>query len=349
MLARFGHCLAVPVLLLCLVFFPEVNAQAADPNDALVDECVRGVIARDKQFTPQWVRFTATQFMGALMSKTGKDESTIHVDAEYAIKGEKRRFWCRIMSGTEVLNDWNRETWFIDNGEVMARKDSSEKTYLITRNRKPLNARIAPPLDESGETIVRDSFIRWLAKGGAVGMKASLKPTSGDGPSVIMEWHYPKTKWRSKCSISPSRGYAVEWYEQYDASGKLSRRTSTSEWIILNGTSFPKRVHGASAYEGTNKPSWTIELEVTSLELQSRKIPDSLFQVDFPADAIIYDVDKGTPVRKTELAQTHLDEVVKRIEKPSRNWWLIGSWSAVGAGVLVGLYLFRRRRPAAVS
>ena len=165
----------------------------------------------------------------------------------------------------------------------MVHKDRNEENgYLLTRKREPINAWIAPPLDVAGEIQVFETMTAWQEKAGVAGLKASRVTNPSGEPSIVMQWNYPKTKSRGKCSLSPSRGYAVEWYEQYDANGRLYRRSTTSEWITQDGVSYPKRINDGSGYNynPAGKANWTIEIEVTSLELQARKIPDSLFQVD---------------------------------------------------------------------
>ena len=138
MFRRTARRQAAQGLLLGLILLAPLSARGEDSSAVLVDECVKEVLARHELFDPQWVRFKATDVL--VVPPVGTEGTNFGLEVEYAIKGGKRRSWCKILTGGEKLPLWDREVWFIDNGEVQASKGRDEK-----RTRLPANAnRITP-------------------------------------------------------------------------------------------------------------------------------------------------------------------------------------------------------------
>lgn len=339
-------------ILACLVVAlaglqPLAARQQPKEPPPLLREALRSCEQRVDSLDPIWVRyrvkvFETGDYLGYLKTdKAAHKDARWEAEVEFAQKGGKRRSWG---TRSDPPPGWDRELWFIFNGEVSVSKVAQKNSYLVSKQRQELNAWIEPPHAMTKEQSLL-SALRACVAGSkeAILTRAVDRPGEAGGREVLLELRFPVTKWSSKTLLLPEQGWVVRREEVYAEGGVLSNRVDVPEQLTVNGISYPKR-GTYEVYYLPEKLAYRHDFEVTFLETRSGSIPDRLFEFQFPEDAVIWDEDLKVYVRRSEVAQTHLEEVVRRIEG-SRNW---GWWLAAGVvGALLlggGLLWVRRHR-----
>jgi hypothetical protein len=277
--------------------------------------------------------------------KASHKDTRWEADFEFVQKGNKRRSWAM---RDDLPEPWEREVWFIFNGEVtVAKAGSVENSYSISKQRNELDAWVEPPhamMKEQGLI----SHLRDCVAGSkeVIPTRVIDRPGDAGNREVLLELRFPITKWSTKHLLLPEHGWAVRHREMRAEDGHVVDRADVSELLTVNGITYPKR-GSYEAYFLPGKLGARYDFEVTSVETRANRIPDSLFEFQFPKDSVIWDEDLKVFVRRSEVAQTHLEEVIRRIEgRRNSGWWLAAG--VAGALLLAGgtLWVRRHRRRA---
>ncbi len=196
----------------------------------------------------------------------------------------------------------------------------------------------ASPFEVVGERQLLSDLSYW-SSGGAVHF--SVMPEGGANGATVVEFRYP-TGPHSKYWLLPTKGWGIRRREAYNASGPMNF-SDVKETGVFHGIPYPKQGRREN-YMNTGELGATVDFDVDSFETRAAQIPDSLFLVDIPKTASVYDGDLHVTVRNTEIQESHLKEVVARAAGRGWGWWL---WAAVGVFVLalagLAAWLYRRR------
>jgi hypothetical protein len=166
---------------------------------------------------------------------------------------------------------------------------------------------------------------------------------------MSLELFYP-SKWRSIYRLVSDHDYTIASFEEYNDRNQLAIKSGAT-YENYKGIFYPKQGYQDAYDRGTlvTKMSFVVD----SIETRPSCIPDTLFTFAFPKDASIWDDDNKIMVRNTEVTESHLKEVIARLN-PRTNLWL--AWLNVAAlGIagalltLIGTYFLRRKRRIQVS
>jgi hypothetical protein len=284
---------------------------------------------RSDQMNPIWVRYKITRRLSVAWQQATHmtniaGEARFEDEGEYARKGS--RLWSWRKTNDPRIQPWSRDTFVVYNGEISISKSSQENTYLIsTKWDESLVS--APPTSIMREKAVLGALTRWHKGDDKLFHLSVLEKPGGDEPSVmVVGWTHEKSGWRINCWFLPEKGWVLQRYESYDKSNHPVDKTVVTAYKDIGGICFPtagERRH----YMGGGALGETIAFQVESIETQAGKISDNLFAFKIPEDALIWDVDNKAIIRKTDLAQSHLNELVRRAEPRGIEWW---RWTLLG-------------------
>jgi hypothetical protein len=343
----FGVCL---FSIAAFFFVPERTEGKSEKGAELVGKLIQRYQQRQNQLTPIWVRFhlnifESPVFRDKISGGIQREEFRATVEGEYARKGNKTRSW---KTSQVAPDDWQREWFTIFTGELSIYPSNQPNTYFITK--KPTNnyACSTPFLLAREEHIL--AVLSHFATDEVVVTSCTNTAHQSGEDLVVLEMLFPKTKWHDKCWVFPGKEWAIYRYESYDASNQLANDCLVEEYDTCRGVYYPKS--GVERFYINGKPEKTTDFKVDSIENESSRIPDSLFQFTFPQDSTIWDDDLKVYVRRTELTQSHLDEVVRRAGTNGRNWfaWLFTAGALAGISIIViGWRITKRKaRPRAL-
>lgn len=315
------------------------------------EDTLRDVLARyerrGEQLNPIWIRYRLKHVESkgwlALNKQKVQGDHRWEELAEYARKGTKRR--SSVVREDSRLQPWQREDSIIYTGETLIGRGAEADLFWVSK--KDDGRRLAEsPFEMAYDTHMLDLLRRWNAKKSETAVSSSTEEGVG-GRAVVFDFRHAKSKWRGKYWLWPAKEWAVYRAQTY-TDGALNHDTEVSEYGLINGIHYPKRI----AYRlklASGVTGKTVEMEVTSIETDPNKIPDSLFEFRFPKNASIYDEDLKVLVRSKELAQSHLDEVVRRAAGPRfKTWhWVLAACAAAGVVSGSAWYWRSRRKPAA--
>ncbi len=318
------------------------------PEDAL-REIHKGLVARDEQLNPVWVRFRVTrqesaEWMRGFGGGKAADERRWEAEGEYARKGEKVRTRTRLLA-PEPASDWAREQTFLYNGEIEVRPAAIENMYLLSRKWEKLQA-IEQPLEITGENTLRALLQNWIEGKEKFTRVSAAETERQDGKRVFaLEWYNPE-KWRFRLQVLPDDGWALKRWESFDERKEFVDRCEVEQFETVSGIVLPKTGR-AEHYMKGNVLGTSTHFAVESVETQASRVPDSLFQYEFPPDAVLYDMDNKVSIRSSVAAESYLAEIVRRLGPPRRQWLKWVGVVAGGFGLLIAggaAVRWRRRR-----
>ncbi len=337
------------VMSLCALFPARLCAQENAPKERL-RLFSQALAARFQQSNPIWVRFQFEKFdsaelLTALNRRKQASDLRYKAQAEYARKGTKTRSWWRYDDPT--MRSWLGEDFILYNGEISIRLSNQENVFLISK--APAQGRVPElPTYVSAEDPLRDFLASWEA-GQEELTNVTVKEEQQDGHDPVLHfgWTGRKSQWSGHCWVVPSKNWMIRKLEQRAPPGRLVIVHEIDEYITSDGLYYPKRARRTSFYDNGRVESRT-DIDVESVETQASRIPDSLFQFELPKGSQLWDEDLKVMVRDTELTESHLAEVIRRLGPP-RSPWVTWMWASLSVGVLalagwVLLRIWRRRR-----
>lgn len=300
--------------------------------------------------TPEWVRVTSSGKKDQNREVAGR---IFQLEAEYARSGLKimsRAKRLDLDNGRPPPSEWERESFWLYNGQVAVRKSNQENTYLITKNATPNWMAELPTSVSRGDTLLK-TLDEWLtAPNTVVGTKTEDRVACQK--VLLLDLVYPESKWKNTIRLLPERGFTISQFESIDSNRRPVDIAEVTDFHDVNGIHYPKKVT-AKHYMSHSRLGYTQILEVSSVLTEARQIPDGMFRFEFPPGSQVWDEDTKTMVRQSELTESHLREVVRQLAPtPSlwKRWWFLGGACAGVTLLLVGLrYVVRRRGRTAVT
>ncbi|MBY0231712.1 MAG: hypothetical protein K2W96_20695 [Gemmataceae bacterium] len=270
------------------------------------------------------------------------------VTAEFTRKGDLARAEHEGPSVAEtVLRPSSHPIVSVYNGRRTLRH--IDRLYSISAKAKAFS-NYATPWDCSGEKAFRAVLDLLDRKKIA---EKDIKITEGEqAGEVVLEVVY-ETKWRNRFWLLREFGYVVKRAEIFNANGFLAYRYHGVEHEIVDGVPYPKKAT-CSYYKDIGGEAVLYEenrAEVESITTNRSEIPDSLFEMDIPKDAEIFDEDEQKFIRNPERLQRVLDEIAaespRAVNTRFWNWvWLALAGTVAIVGVLL-IWRWRARRPEA--
>jgi hypothetical protein len=340
---------------IALVGWGSIGSMEAKGGGIVAEEYLRKALqafeTRGDQLNPVWLRYVVAEFetkeWRTRGEKNAKQKDKIldrrwKVRVEYARKGDKTR--AAMSVDLPASEGGGRTQLDVYNGEIRVETDSGINRYDISR--KPGEGGVfGTPWVLTGE----EAFYKLVLQKWASG-ELQLKVTTvsedhlDDGANaVVLTIFYPTTGVKNKIWLLPDSAYTVHQFEVYGREGQILERSSTTEFSMISGIPIPKRGKSINYYYG--KIGKQREFEVESVVLKGSDIPDSLFEVEIPKDAVIYDSDLRALIRDPEQAQAHLEQVLGKLRRDKHPWrvWSILGASLGGMALLASLVMIRRR------
>jgi hypothetical protein len=274
-------------------------------------------------------------------SKSSKgSERLVESDARFACKGAK--VWASVVRRTPpVSNDWGREDFVLYNGEHTVTKSNKPNEYFITK--APITKwPVQPPL-----AFVREEFVKGVLSGWAdqsVPSTAAARETAEGGERLLrIDITYKVNRSITSIWVLPAKDYALRKFESRLSNGGLIDQLEITESKEFQGVCFPTRAVNRH-YMAGGRLGYTEQMQVDQVELDPANVPDRLFQFEFPANADIYDLDRQSMVRRTDVSESQLDAAVRglAVDRPLwTRWW---AWASVVVGGLLVWIAFRLGR-----
>jgi len=311
---------------------------------------------RSDQLNPVWLRYEVSEFESkkwreerARVRKNVREQKgdlsdlRWKVKVDYARKGDKVR--ASMSDDLPASVGGGRTRLEAYNGEIRVTTISDDNRYEISR--KPGRISVyGSPWELTGEEAFHHIVLRNWAAGK---LQLTVTPVAEEHPeggedTLVLGIVYPDTGARNKIWFLPASGFSIRRFEVYNKQNQLLQRSLTEEFETVAGISIPKR--GNVTHYSYGKVGKKREFEVESVVLKRGDIPDSLFDVEIPKDAVIYDSDLQVLVRDPKQAQAHLDEVLSKIQRDKYPWrvWVISGSVLVGLLFVASVLWGRRRR-----
>ena len=333
---------AARVALFAVLLLPGSALQAQDKEGAdFLARILEVYKTRADQMNPIYIRYQIQTVETSAWVRVkspnggppGSEGRTTRVEAGYARKGERVWSFAR-HSDTAVESAWRREDFCLYNGKTSVRKSGRENEYIVSA--RPPDVFVAQlPTSISHEREALAALKGWAAGGAPVTAKVVEQKQMGERILAAELW-YSKTKWVNKITLLPDRDYAIRRYEVLDASGDPVDEADVTNIGEKNGLNYPM---GATLkhYMANRQLGFTQTLTVDEIETEAGKVPDRLFQFEFPPNSQIYDEDTKTYVRQSELTESHLNEVARELSHPPplwQRWWVVLTTAAVMLSIL---------------
>ncbi len=298
---------------------------------------------REEQLNPVWIRFHTTYWESrawrAILARGEEpQEARWTVEGDFARKGVKRRSWSQ-KGRPSPTGEWDAEQFFIYNGEAEISRIFKQEVYTITKAPQSLYVS-EPPFRIAGEHQLLSDLSYWST---GKPVHISVVPEVGEERCMRLEVRYPNGA-HNKFWLLPGKGWSIRRREAYNEQNGPMNFSDIKETGVFQGIPYPKTGRREN-YMNTGALGATVEFEVDLFETCAAHIPDSLFLVDIPKTADVYDGDLHVTVRNTEVQESHLKEVVARAAgRGGWGWWL---WAGVGIFVLAlagsAAWFYRRR------
>jgi hypothetical protein len=310
-------------------------------SQEILSTLLREFQRRQEQHDPIWVKFKIDHFEAPAWKPANQaadqnpNSSRVSYDGEYARKGTKTRSWAGHPNGLNPLR--------IFNGEVTIQQSAKSNRFILSNKADSLTM-TEPPWSILGEEQIRQELQLWAdGKAPITSISVSEVPSVDGNGLLTIEWVSSSSGWKHKCWVMPAQDWSLHRYEVYNDQGGPISAAEATRFMTIGGAVFAAS-GGRKNFLRSGELGRTDDFEVQSLVTSAREVPDRLFQVDFPPDAEIWDEDLKVFVRNSEIAQSHLDEIIRRATAPRSmflSWLLIAA--TAGALIAVGCVAFRRR------
>jgi hypothetical protein len=346
------RCQGFLILLACLLqagSADKVRAQGT-PSSQPLQSLYEALSDRHQRSNPIWVRFHTDSFESSDYQKllsNGKDsaERSYRFEGEFARNGVKTRSWGKYDHPPEY--QWLGEMFFIFNGEISIHPLSQANIFSVSKTPDTTVVEDLPTMI-TGEDILREQLETWKQNKGSVANVETKQETSQDRePLLLISWTYSRSGFKCKCWVSPSADWFIKRFEEYFPNGQLANSYESSEYETGNAVFYPTRGTRTRHLKTGQLAAKTL-FALDSIETRSSRIPDTLFQYEIPAGCQIWDDDLKTMVRDTDLTESHLAEVIRRLGPHPQVWRQWGLVLLIGLACSLGAWYGIRvlRRPS---
>ncbi|MDR2172427.1 MAG: hypothetical protein LBP59_19970 [Planctomycetaceae bacterium] len=156
-----------------------------------------------------------------------------------------------------------------------------------------------------GDEIIRN-IIGYILKGNS-GFKVNIVTKHEENNKNFLQINIQDKQARlvMRAKLIPEYGYGVDYLEVFDEKAKLVSIINNVQYKLVDDIFFPFLAENINYSNGrvTRKCSLT----VTSVTCTEREIPDSLFKVRIPQNAVIEDMDTGQTLVHLSEVQAYLD------------------------------------------
>lgn len=335
MVMQFAAIVGNIVMILVFPFQPPNPQQASEEELRLLFKAIDN---RQKQYNPIWVCFRlditeSAKYLEQLKPGYKDGDRQSKYSCQYARKGTRIRSSVKGEGGT--MTRWLTEEFYIYTGEISISPTNEKDVFKISRNAKPAVLIEQPPHLLTEQQLHQDLDL-WAQGRLSLYRIKILEEKAVDGePMILLTWTYPKTNWKCTCLTVPVQDWTVRSYQDHFPSDKIGTALEVKEYLTSAGLYYP-RIGSRTDYFEDGSIQKKVSFQVDQLETQDSKIPDHLFQFDFPKGSQIWDEDLKVMVRDTELTESHLAELVRHAASSRR---LVTQWLAV-AICLLNVVLF---------
>jgi hypothetical protein len=261
------------------------------------------------------------------------------LQGSYARRAEKFKSW------SDNTRPNPGQTWtdnfHLYNGELMIVPSNAPNTYLISKNRAEMYS-VLPPWKLADEPDLWTTLQSWKVDRAKITRIAHTSATDGNESVVEYEFQF-SSGWKSRCRFVPARNYCLRQVESFNEHGQLVYRAHVDSYLSIGGESFPESGWRREFFPD-GRLGREVKFQVQSMKIGRGNVPDSMFEFEFPPEALIWDQDMQVWVRRTGQTQSHLDQLVENAGH-RRGLWRKWIWIAAPFVVLllVALLIIRRR------
>jgi hypothetical protein len=321
------------VLAICVVCgLDAIPVHASSDSDALrLDSILKDMQAYDKQLSTIWVKYRVTEYESSKFNTArtnrrafSKSESAVktfpelkfEVEAELAIKGNLVRtsdVGPEICGGRFVRDKF--ECVSVYDGEKTVKlqdeeteEDNPRPVYKLTRERERAFG-YADPLNLCGQRYLLDVLDLWQSKKVPLIVTVRDEGQANAEPLVYVELKSTKDATLTKAWLLRDCGYRVKRLEQYFGDGTIAYKYSNITYQQVDGVCYPKTAVN-QVFSASGDLLRESKLDVLSVTTRPTEIPNSLFKLEIPSGAALYDMDRQVMVRDPARVQSYIDEIV---------------------------------------
>ncbi len=291
-------------------------------EEGSVERQVASILAvleqREGQMNPFWVKYRIEEFHSASHRRddakdadtrlTGQGESedfedlTFFVDAEIARKGQAARTSYtgpQIYAGKIVKEKSQRITVF-DGTKVTKFKDQYSQgperlpVYQVSVDAEKV-ASYMSPIYISCESLLCKKLRTWLEKKVELDVSLTWDESEGEERLLALETKAANGA-MTKAALLPDCGFGLRRMESFRSDGTRYLSWEDGKYEAHNGVYYPMSgVH--SSYDDAGDVYGRHTLEVLSVVKHRDEIPDTLFALEVPRNAKLYDSDRKVWIR----------------------------------------------------
>jgi hypothetical protein len=314
--------------------------------------------ARQTYFRNVWLKYRVHEFMSKECLRASEEprprgaplreaipysDLRFTITAEYVRKGDLARM---VDDGPSIeegqLKPSRGTSVHIFNGKRTIQDNGAGK-YAVSIRPDAVHG-YANPWTICGEDLLRRTLDADRAKEIVL---TERKVSPGDTPDVKQLDLVSDTKWRNRVWLLPELGSSIQRFDVLDPTGSLFSRCHSIEYETVDGVPYPVRaVYSTYKRRGTTDTLYReSRLEVTSITTRRGDIPNSLFEMEIPKGAEIYDQDQNKYIRNPERVQAVLDEIARESPRRRENrfWTWVGAGVAGVVSIAAGWWAWRRR------
>lgn len=331
---------------------------------ASVESQVASIVAvleqREGQMNPFWVKYRIEEFQSARCRResgghadarfAGEEDSedfedlTFSVDAEIARKGQAVRASYtgpQLYAGKIVKENSQRITVY-DGTKLTKFKDQYSQgperlpVYQVSVDPEKV-ASYMSPIYVACEPLLCKKLRAWLEKKVELDVSLTWDDIGGEERLLALETKAANGA-MTKALLLPDCGFGVRRLESFRSDGTRYLSWEGGKYEAHNGVYYP--MSGVrTSYDEAGDVYERHTLEVLSVVKSRDEIPDTLFALEVPRNAELYDSDRKLRMRDPDAVQAHLAEMAKPTWQ-KRTFWLV----AINVVLVCALTLFFVRR-----